>query len=61
MNFKTTENLKSHIIYLYVNSKRVSESDFDFQRTTSLLKGMKTEAVLSWTEKSRRYVSFDIL
>ncbi|MBQ1627801.1 MAG: hypothetical protein II098_01415 [Treponema sp.] len=61
MNFKTTENLKSHIIYFYINSKRVSESDFDFQRTTSLLKGMKTESVLSWTEKSRRYVSFDIL
>ena len=61
MNFKTTENLKSHIIYFYVNSKRVSESDFDFKRTTSLLKGMKAEAVLSWTEKSRRYVSFDIV
>ena len=60
MNFKTTENLKSHIVYFYINSRRVSESAFDFQRVKSVLKGMKAGSMISWTEKSKRYVTFEM-
>ncbi|MBQ1948657.1 MAG: hypothetical protein II367_00700 [Treponema sp.] len=60
MNFKTSENLKSHAVCYYINSQLVTEDAFMFKRVVSILSGMKEGATVSWTEKSVRYVSFEI-
>ncbi len=60
MTFKTTENLKNHAVYFYINSRRVTEDTFTFKRATSILSGMKEGAIITWTEKNMRYISFCI-
>ena len=49
MNFKTTENLKSHRMFYYINSQLVTEDTFMFKRVVSILSGMKEGATVSWT------------